>query len=77
MPHLFLNSSTSQGLLISIHMAGRKAAGKQFSTQSTFYEAQKKSTSGDAHLGWVAGPCGEYALRFLSCTRAPSQGHSW
>lgn len=41
MPHLFLNSSISQGLLIFIHTAGRKTAGKKFSTQSTFYLVQK------------------------------------
>lgn len=73
MPHLFLNSSISQGLLIFIHTAGRKTAGKRI-FNTVYVLSGTQSTCGDAHAAWLGTEqVGDRAL----CPGNTAMGTGW
>lgn len=73
MPHLFLNSSISQGLLIFIHTAGRKTAGKRI-FNTVYILSGTQSTCGDAHAAWLGTEqVGDQAL----CPGNTAMGTGW
>lgn len=73
MPHLFLNSSISQGLLIFIHTAGRKTAGKRI-FNTVYILSGTQSTCGDAHAAWLGTEqVGDRAL----CPGNTAMGTGW